>query len=255
MRLVVTRSAGDAERQAARLRALGHEPLIHTLLDVVYPQLPSIALNGLQALIVTSRNALRGISRNGAFEAAKHLPAFCVGEGTAEFARDVGFSRVVAGEGTAKDLLPLIARTANRDAGNLLYLTGDHLAFDLEPSLKQLEFGVRRVIVYEAREVDESAVARLADELRVGVDGVILMSARTSSIFTGIIQRFKLDRHLVGLSCYCHSDAVALPLKDIYGLTMRISSHPTEADLMELIGPAPPQKVALADLKEALGKG
>ncbi|NJM35792.1 MAG: uroporphyrinogen-III synthase [Rhodomicrobium sp.] len=254
MRIIVTRSTADARAQATRLKALGHEPLVHPLLDIVFPELSRINFAGIQGLIVTSRNALRGLRRNTAFAEAQRLPVFCVGEATADLAREYGFAKVVAGEGTAKELVPLIVQSAEPEAGPLLYVTGQHLAFNLEAPLKKNGFTVPRIIVYEARPPSDDAARRLADALREGVPAVILMSPRTAEIFAGIIKRFKLEGEAAAITCYCISDAVAEPLRDIAGLTVAVSSNPTEADLMELIGPAPFQSRALADLKEVLGK-
>jgi uroporphyrinogen-III synthase len=254
MRLIVTRPAEDAERQAARLCALGHEALTLPLMQVVYQPVTPLQLDGVQALIATSRNALRGLAHNAAFAEATLLPLYCVGESTADFARELGFARVFAGEGTAKELVPLIGQSLDPGAGPLLYLTGHHLAFDLETPLKSEGFLIPRLILYDTREIGAVGARRLADALHQGVDGVILMSPRTSTIFAGLLKKFNLEQEAGAITCYCYSDAIARPLREINGLTIAVSSHPTEEDLMELIGPAPLKIAALADLKEVLGK-
>ena len=254
MKLLITRPAEDAKRQAAPLEALGHETVMRPLMEVVFPRLTPLRLQGVQGLIATSRNALRGLARNGTFEAAKRLPVFCVGEGTASFARELGFVHVVAGKGAAKDLIPLITYSTAPDAGALLYITGQQLAFDLEKPLKAKGFALPRVIIYETREADRSALTAFAETLRAGVDGIVLMSPRTATICVNTIKQFKLEREAVAATCYCYSGAIARPLREIDGMNIAIACRPTEADLMELIGPAAFQGKALADLKEALGK-
>lgn len=254
MKLLITRPAEDAKRQAVPFEALGHEVVIRPLMEVVFSRLTPLRLQGVHGLIATSRNALRGLARNGAFEAAKRLPTFCVGESTAKFARELGFVHVVAGEGAAKDLIPLITYSTAPDAGALLYITGQHLAFDLEKPLKAKGFAVPRVIIYEAREADKSAMIAFAEAVRAGVEGILLMSPRTATICVNTIKQFKLEREAATATCYCYSGAVARPLREIDGMTIAIACSPTEADLMELIGPAAFQGKALADLKEALGK-
>jgi uroporphyrinogen-III synthase len=254
MKLIITRPAEDARRQAAPFEALGHEVVIRPLMEVVFPRLTPLRLQGVQGLIATSRNALRGLAGNGSFEASKRLPIYCVGEATASFARELGFVHVVAGQGAAKDLIPLITYSSTPDAGALLYITGQHLAFDMEKPLKASGFAVPRVIIYEAREADKSVLAAFAEALRAGVDGIILMSPRTATICVNTIKQFKLEREAATATCYCYSSAVARPLREIDGMTIAIACRPTEADLMELIGASAFQGKALADLKEALGK-
>ena len=254
MKLLITRPAEDARRQAAPFEALGHEVVIRPLMEVVFPRLTPLRLQGVQGLIATSRNALRGLTRNGSFEAAKRLPTFCVGEGTASFAHELGFVHVVAGKGAAKDLIPLIAYSKTPDAGALLYITGQHLAFDLEKPLKEKGFAIPRVIIYEAHEAGKAALLAFAETLRAGVDGIVLMSPRTATICVNAIKQFKLEREAAAATCYCYSSEVARPLREIEGMTIAIACSPTETDLLELIGPVAFQGKALADLKEALGK-
>ncbi len=254
MRLLFTRPAEDSRRQAANFEALGHETIIRPLMEVAFPRLTPLRLDGVQGLIATSRNALRGLSRNMAFEKAKAILVFCVGDSTAMFADELGFTRVVAGDGAAKDLIPIITYSAAPESGPLLYLTGQHLAFDLETPLKAKGFAVPRVIIYEAREADGRTLTSFAEALRSGVDGTVLMSARTAAICAKAIKQFKLQREAAGVTWYCYSDAVAQPLQQFEDLTIKVAPAPTEADLMDLIGPAAFGGQALADLQEVLGK-
>lgn len=253
MKLIITRPAEDGRRQAASFAALGHQTMLRPLMDVVFPRLTPLRLQGVQALIATSRNALRGLARNGTFDAAARLPTYCVGESTASLAREIGFSDVIQGKGAAKDLIPIITDATTPEAGALLYMTGQQLAFDLEKPLKARGFAVPRVIIYEAREADKSTLAAFAETLRPGV-GVILMSPRTAAICVSVIKQFKLQREAAAATWYCFSGAVARPLREFEGLTVAIACRPTEEDLMELIGPAAFDGKALADLEEVLGK-
>jgi uroporphyrinogen-III synthase len=254
MKLLITRPAEDARRQAAPFEALGHEAVIRPLMEVVFARLTPLRLQGIQGLIATSRNALRGLARNGTFEAAKRLPVYCVGEGTAGLARELGFARVVPGNGAAKDLISVITYLTTPDAGALLYLTGQHLAFDLEKPLKAKGFAVPRVIIYEAREADKSAMAEFAQALRAGVDGIVLMSPRTAAICVKTIKQFKLQREAAAAACYCYSGAVARPLREFDGMTIAIACRPREADLLELVGPAAFEGEAAAELREAVAE-
>ncbi len=253
MRLVITRPRKDAERQADQLRALGHEPLIHPLLEIVYPPLPAFNFDDVQALVITSRNALRALSDSDAFKDAKKLPVYCVGEGTAEFAQDLGFSTVFVGGGTAKELVPALTDTASPDGGMLLYLTGHTLAFDLETPLTEAGFRVKRIVVYEAMALGREQTVNFAQSLKAGVDGVLLMSPRTASAFVNFIKIFSLERETCEIICYCYSEAIAKPLGEIDGLTVAVSSGPTEEEFLKLIGEASFRGNLMANLRQTLG--
>jgi uroporphyrinogen-III synthase len=252
MRLLITRPEEDGSRLAERLTALGHEPALLPLIAIEYSDAQLPPLDGVQALIATSRNALRGLARDAAFARAKRLPVYCVGEASAALAHELGFRDIRCGEGTAKDLVPLIARTARHNAGALLYLTGEHIAFDLSAVLAALRFTVRRTILYRAVENPDAAPA-LAAFLRHGPSGVILMSARTAEIFAGHLKTIGQSA-ISDMTCYCYSQAVAKPLEDFGGLRLLIAARPAESDLLDLLGDRGMSQAHDTVTDEALGK-
>ena len=252
MRLLITRPEEDSGHLAERIGTLGHEPVVLPLLDIVFPELPPLKLDDVQGLIATSRNALRGLRRNGAFCAARALPVYCVGTATADYAAQLGFVDIRTGAGTARDLVPLIARTARPGAGALLYLTGELIAFDLATALGSLDFGVTRVIIYAAEGCTGAGPA-LAAQLDAGLDGVLLMSPRTSQIFAALVERAPAAE-IRGLTCYCYSQAVAKPLEHIDGLRLSVATRPTEADLLALIGRGAAKMATSRPSDELLGK-
>ncbi len=234
MRIIITRPAEDAVRMAEELRRLGHAPDIHPLIEIAHLPIPADALDGVSALIATSRNALRSLGRSEMLTPALRCPIFCVGEATAAEARRLGFADIRTGPGTAKDLPPIITQAPEARAGRLLYLAGDHLAFDLEAALAADGVEILRTIAYEARELSPASAAALAAKLRAGVDGVILMSPRTALIFASVFATAAAGEKRCATTCYCLSEAVAAPLRDIAGLTCRVARAPVEAEVLAL---------------------
>ena len=94
---------------------------------------------------------------------------------------------------------------------------------------------VLRTIAYEARELSPASAAALGAKLRAGgVDGVILMSPRTALIFAGVFARAAAGKESCAARCYCLSEAVAAPLRDIAGLTCHVARAPVEAEVLAL---------------------
>ncbi|MEJ2124478.1 MAG: uroporphyrinogen-III synthase [Alphaproteobacteria bacterium] len=239
MRIVVTRPAKDAEAMAAALSKRGHDVLIHPLLEVVFRPLSSSQFHNASALIVTSRNALRALATSEVLTEARALPVYCVGEATAKYAAHLGFSRVHTGPGTAKSLADIILQTPEIERqGEFLYLTGKHLAFDLEAALKAHGVNIRRVISYETHEAPETATRQIVEKLCESIDGVILMSPRTASVFARALKKAKQSKAHHQFTCYCLSEAVAAPLQQIADITIRVAHKPSEADLLALIDEA-----------------
>jgi len=102
MRLLVTRPEPDASRQAEKLRELGHEPILAPLMTIETISGVPLHLDQAQALIVTSRNALRAIAARPELNEARDFPLYAVGEATAREAAELGFPTIVAGPGTGE---------------------------------------------------------------------------------------------------------------------------------------------------------
>jgi len=163
MRILVVRPQPGADATAARLRAMGHEAIVHPLLATrpvpwTLPATPS-------AVILTSAAAVH--HAGPAANALKSLAAHAVGDATAAAARSAGWTNVSTGPGTIQGLLDGLA------AGHYLHLAGaDVTAVIVPPALN-----LTRVIVYET---PLQPLPALPD-----VHAVLLHSPRTAAQFAG----------------------------------------------------------------------
>jgi uroporphyrinogen-III synthase len=233
MRLLVTRPEPDGSREAALLAARGHLPVLAPLLKIEVGSAP-LELTGAQALIATSRNAIRALAAHPERDEALKLPLFAVGDATAGAARALGFGDVVTGPGRAADLGMLIARYVPPERGPLVHLAGDTLAFDLSSALKPQGFTVRKAVIYRAVPVDALAgqVLELLGARRL--EGVILMSPRTAGIFAALLAKHRLVTEAKRLICYCLSEAVAEEVAALQ-CAIRVPAHPREEDVLALL--------------------
>lgn len=160
-RVLVTRPEPGASATARALRAAGFEPVVQPLTEI--RRLPAEAIDtpAIDAVAVTSANALRHAAPSLLAELA-NLPLYAVGEATAEAASNAGFSDVTAGPGDAAGLVRLICDRLKADA-TVAYLCGRLRRPDFEQGLRQ--HGIRPVPVetYDTlpAEIGEDAVRRL----------------------------------------------------------------------------------------------
>ncbi|MGV1015055.1 MAG: uroporphyrinogen-III synthase, partial [Methyloceanibacter sp.] len=150
MRVLVTRPEPDASREAEALVARGHEPVIAPLLAIEFLDEVTIELDGAQALIATSRNALRALARHPQRDEALNIPILAVGEATARAAQELGFTQVTIGLGTGAALAALIRQELEPNEGPLVHLAGDAVAYDLRRNLAPHGFDVRQAVLYRA---------------------------------------------------------------------------------------------------------
>jgi uroporphyrinogen-III synthase len=238
MRLLVTRPEPDALKLRAVLEEHGHEATVEPLLSVSFDDGEPFDLDGVQALIATSRNALRALKSHPLRGAARKLPLFAVGRATATEGRALGFETVVTGAGTAEELVAHIVSVAESSAGLLLHLAGDKLASDLGAELESHGFRVLQPVVYRMR-----AATALTDEaieqLAMGeLEGVILMSPRSASIYASLIRKHGLTSMARRLTHFCLSEAIARRLEPLGAVPTAIAEAPRLEEVLALIDAA-----------------
>ena len=214
-RVWVTRAEPGASRTAARLEALGFEPVVAPLL-AVRPLAPLIDLTGIAALAFTSRN---GVEAFAALTSDRDRPVFTVGDATAEAARATGFTDVRSASGDARALARLIAEAEFR--GAILVPAAVEPAADL-PALLAGHAEGRAVAVYEAVETGVPAPA--------GFDAVLVHSPRAARALA--MHAWALDDRVA----VAISPAAAEPLEDLGLREIRIAAAPTDAALIEGLG-------------------
>jgi uroporphyrinogen-III synthase len=220
-RVWITRAQPGAARTAARLTALGFEPVVAPLLALrplpdaldAAPDLASVA-----ALAFTSPN---GVSAFAALTPdLRDLPVFAVGDATAEAAREAGFADARSAAGDVHDLARLIAATpidglilapgAREPAGDLPALLPDH--------------AVQRLPVYAAEETDAAVPADF--------DAVLLHSPRAARALAAILIPDAAQNRLA----VCISAAAAAPLHAFSFAEIRTASAPDETSMLTALG-------------------
>ena len=235
MHLLVTRPEPDGLKLKGLLEELGHEATVEPLLAVSFDNAEPIDLDGIQALIATSRNGLRALLQSPTHAAARRVPLFAVGTATAREAQRMGFERIIVGPGRVDGLVPLIAGALDPADGFVLHLAGERLSGALAADLSDLGFRVHQPVVYRMRPAEAFSAATV-DRIGEGdIDGAILMSPQTASIYARLV-----IRHRLGLACrrllhICLSGAVAARLEPLGPVPRAIAAEPTLEEVLALV--------------------
>ena len=220
-RVWITRAQPGAARTAARLTALGFQPLVAPLLTIrplsealkAAPDFATVA-----ALAFTSPNGVAAFA--ALTPALRDRPVFAVGDATAEAAREAGFKNARSAAGDIYALARLIAATpldglilapgAREPAGDLPALLPGH--------------DIRRLPVYAA---EETGVAAPAD-----FDAILLHSPRAARAFASIA------KPEIAANCLavCISTAAAAPLAALSFAEIRTADAPDETSILTALG-------------------
>lgn len=234
MHLWVTRPMEDAGRLRAHLIAQGHEVSLEPLLKIEYLYDEPIELDEAQALIATSRNALRALAGRPEEEACKTLPLFVVGRGTAEAAEAMGFETVIEGPSTASALLGLILNVAGINDGTLVHLSAEHVAYNLCEELRGLGYHVFQPILYRSIQVETLSDILLHNIKNGRIEGVVLLSGRTAEAYVDVMNTSKLLHFTRRMTHFCLSKAVADRLSPLQPINVELSSAPNIDELLAL---------------------
>jgi uroporphyrinogen-III synthase len=235
MHVLITRPESDAAALRGELEALGHTVSVEPLLTIRALPVPADAVEGIAALVATSRNGLRALTESAAFPAARKLPLIAVGPGTASLARELGFTRVTVGKGTGADLVPIIAATARELGGPIAHVRGKDVAFDLRRAVQGQGVDLREIVSYEAIAADRFGPGT-RDLIASGViNAVILMSPRTGSIFSRLARADGLAKAAQSLGFLCLSPAVAATVEPLGPARVEIAESPDVAAMLAAV--------------------
>ena len=212
MKVVVFRARPDGERTATMLEALGHQAVLAPVLEIV-PTARSLPDDSFDALVFTSAHAVATLTARSAPTHWPILPCFCVGDRTAEVAREAGFRDIRTAEGTAASLAEVIS-LAFSPGSRLLLLSGPERKPTLEEALRRADRRLDVVEIYEARAVpvwpDETVEALRRSEVVVALH----FSRRSAALALALSRQAGLDTHVQRWSHLCLSEDVAQPLRE-----------------------------------------
>lgn len=229
VRMLVTRPEPDASETAAKLTALGIEPVVEPLLryQLLATGLPDPA--GFSAMILSSSNALRALEDRGAIGSYRHLRAYAVGDRTAEAARNLGFAEVLSAHGDAQDLVDLVA--ASEPAGPVFYPAARERAGNLGKALARHGIMLITTEIYGMAQT-EGLSAPVREALELGeIDAALMFSRRTAEAFIAVTA--KIGRRL-DISMLCVSEQVAAPLVKAHFARVSLADYPSEDAMLGL---------------------
>ncbi len=184
--ILLTRPQAQSERFA---QALGDVPVVISPLMRIEMQPLDVDLTGYRGLVFTSENGVRACPDCT-------LPAYCVGDRTAQAARAAGM-RAVSAKGSADDLVRLITDRAIE--GPLLHIRGEHARGDVAGKLRSLGLRLDEVVGYRqvAQPLNQQASKLLGGESIVILP---LFSPRTARLFVADVGRINAHVRVVVIS-------------------------------------------------------
>ncbi len=230
-RVLITRPMPEAQGYARELCVSGFDVLCAPMLvvrerDFMTPHLPDY-----QGLVFTSAQAVRFFSNR---VCGRDCRVFCVGDYTADVARDLGFSVVYSAAGVAADLLPLVQGYV--DGGRpFLHVRGEVVARDLSEDFAALGLDLCPLIVYGADYVETMAEDCLEAIRAHEVRAVTFFSKRTAVNFMRIVEAEGALEDLRFIKVLCISRGVVECVRAELWAGVDVAVHPDRHGMFELL--------------------
>jgi uroporphyrinogen-III synthase len=173
-KVLVLRPQPGADQTAARARALGLEPVVAPLFSIAARGWEAPDPASFDAVMLTSANALR--FAGPALERFTHLPAFAVGEATAEIAYEAGFADIRRGP---KDAVALVMLMDAAGVSSVFHPCGEDRV-----ALRRASVDILSVPVYAAEAV--AALPAAAAEALADGALALLHSPRAAALFAAL---------------------------------------------------------------------
>lgn len=204
MTFLLTRPYQQSKDLADFIGTYGHKCLISPMLEIANKPINQKSLEGAQAIIATSQNALFAL-KDSSFK-IPDLPLFVCGPVSKMLAYKLGFSEVYATGGGKNELADLIK--AQQVKGTYIYISGDFISEGTEAILKSTGIEYRRLEVYSS---EQSSV--LSDDVQKALrDGkithTVFASQRSAENFMRLILKYHLQEALKKTKALCISQPV-----------------------------------------------
>ena len=239
MHLLLTRPKSEDDQLPGLLQSKGHTFLSDPVLSVEFVTPGQFDFGSLQAILITSSNALRALAASPDLdlERLRDLPLYAVGSATAAHARDMGFAKIRIGQGTSEDIVRQLIEDLAPGDGEIYYPHSQQVAYDPAPLLIGAGFAIRASVVYRTVPLGTLAPNTVAGLRNGDISGVVLLSPRTAKVYASLIETAGLVTALSRTCHFCLSARVADGLSASLAVPIKVAAHPNLQELVALIGP------------------
>ena len=227
---LITRGSEDAESLEIKLRALSLIPLVDSLIKVTFLKGAELKLEGVQALLMTSANGVRAFAKRSK---SRNLLVYAVGDGTANEAKNQGFSSVKNASGDVVALTKLVNKLVKPENGLLYHIRGSRVAGNLKEQLISHGYRYRSDILYRITEAERFSKHTITSFYTRKIGAVLLYSPRTANIFCKLIKAEGIGDKLDSVVAFCLSEAVAENISMFVWKKIIISDKPNQNSLLE----------------------
>jgi len=212
MHILLTRPLEDSKELIMRFKSLGHQvshlPVIN-IEKIVYEE-PNF--NEFKGIIFTSSNAIKNLDVS---KINKCIFCFCVGNATEKIAKEKGFQNIYTAEGNVSNLKEIILQNFDSKNGNLLYISGELVSYDLDKELKLEGYTVERLINYSVNS-SEKLSDEFVEQLKTSIPEIVFIYSENSArSYLNLLKKYNLIDNWMNTNLMCLGEKSSSVLNEI----------------------------------------
>ena len=212
MHILLTRPLEDCYDSINQFKKLGHIVSHLPLLSIEKISYDKTQFENCEGLIFTSANALRFLDTN---ILNKKIICFCVGSATEKKAKSLGFQNIISAEGNVRNLKELILQNFNPSFGNLVYVSGEKISFDLVGQLVENGYSIKRVINYKTNH-NQTFDRNFVEKLKLNIPQIIyIYSQNSAQSFLNFIKKEHMESFWLDTNLMCIGEKTSSILNEV----------------------------------------
>jgi uroporphyrinogen-III synthase len=233
--VLLTRPEVASHRLAQTVALLGYRAIIEPMLSI--QAFPSGApdLQAVQAVAVTSSNAIDVLGTIFFDKTILTLPCFCVGMNTAAAAHEFGFTDVRCADGNGYDLARLIIQSLSNTSGPILHIAGRDVESHMGNELSAHGYKVELWEIYAAHTIQKMSSETATLWRHNAIDIVMVYSLRTAQALVALVTAEGLQSACASMTAIAISDRVADGLRNLPWRRMIVASKPSDNAMIDCL--------------------
>ena len=212
MHILLTRPLEDSQEIILRFKSLGHQVSHLPVINIEKKDYENINLNEFKGIIFTSANAIKNLDVS---KINKNIFCFCVGEATEKIVKEKGFQNIFTASGNVANLKEIILQNFDQKIGNLVYVSGEIISYDLDLELKKEGYTIKRIITYKVNS-NQILSDEFIKELKSSIPEIVFIYSENSArSYLNLLKKYNLLDIWMETNLMCLGEKASSVLNEI----------------------------------------
>ena len=212
MHILLTRPLEDSQELILRFKSLGHQVSHLPVINIEKKDYENINLNEFKGIIFTSANAIKNLDVS---KINKNIFCFCVGEATEKIVKEKGFQNIFTASGNVANLKEIILQNFDQKTGNLVYVSGEVISYDLDLELQKEGYTIKRIITYKVNS-NQILSDEFIKELKSSIPEIVFIYSENSArSYLNLLKKYNLLDIWMETNLMCLGEKASSVLNEI----------------------------------------